>query len=43
MLRESELDFQHVLMATGLAQTLVAVPWDQSCLSLPWHTAPRST
>jgi len=29
MLGESELDFQHVLMTTGLAQTLVAVPWGQ--------------
>ena len=29
MLGESELDFQHVLMATGLTQTLVAVPWGQ--------------
>lgn len=29
VLGESELDFQHVLEATGLAQPLVVVPWGQ--------------
>lgn len=29
VLGESELDFRHVLEATGLAQPLVAVPWGQ--------------